>query len=60
MGAAQVPGLGRAWAVAQGGDAQRAGAAIASVIPRAWRAERERSASRSTHAMQLQNGKLCM
>eukprot|EP00965_Chrysotila_dentata_P113068 3735919-Pleurochrysis_carterae.AAC.1 len=44
MGAAQTRKLGRAWAVAQGRGAQRAGAAIASVVPRAWGAERERSA----------------
>ena len=54
MGAAQARGLGRAWAVARGGGAQRAGAAIASEFPRAWEAERERAAS--THAMQCQNG----
>eukprot|EP00965_Chrysotila_dentata_P021667 717501-Pleurochrysis_carterae.AAC.1 len=45
-----------------GGDqargAQRAGVAIASVVQRAWGAERERSAS--THTIGLQNGKLCM
>eukprot|EP00965_Chrysotila_dentata_P257767 6212996-Pleurochrysis_carterae.AAC.1 len=33
-------------------------AAIASDFLRAWGAERERSSS--THAMQLQNGKLCI
>eukprot|EP00965_Chrysotila_dentata_P070422 2327301-Pleurochrysis_carterae.AAC.1 len=58
MGAAQTRGLRRAWAVAQGRGAQQAGAAIMSAVPRAWKAERERSTSR--HAMRLQNGKLCM
>eukprot|EP00965_Chrysotila_dentata_P079959 2637490-Pleurochrysis_carterae.AAC.1 len=49
-----IEGLGasagaRAWAAAQRRGAPRAGAAIASGVPRAWGAERERSAS--THAM---------
>eukprot|EP00965_Chrysotila_dentata_P172038 5677058-Pleurochrysis_carterae.AAC.3 len=55
---AQARGMGRAWAVARGGGAQRAGAAIPSGFPRAWGAERERSAS--THAMRWQNGELCV
>eukprot|EP00965_Chrysotila_dentata_P260239 6213832-Pleurochrysis_carterae.AAC.2 len=38
--------------------AQRAGAAIATRVLKAWEAERERSTS--THAMRLQNSKLCM
>eukprot|EP00965_Chrysotila_dentata_P257128 6212776-Pleurochrysis_carterae.AAC.5 len=50
-------GLGRACAVAQGGGAHRSAAAIASENPKAWGAERERSAS--THAM-MQNGNQCM
>eukprot|EP00965_Chrysotila_dentata_P088289 2915578-Pleurochrysis_carterae.AAC.1 len=58
MGAAQARRLGRAWAVAQGGGAQRSGAAVASGFPRAWGAERERCAS--THAMRWQNRKPCM
>eukprot|EP00965_Chrysotila_dentata_P114524 3785038-Pleurochrysis_carterae.AAC.1 len=45
MEQARARGLGRAWAVARKGGAQQAGAAIASVIPRTWRAERERSTS---------------
>eukprot|EP00965_Chrysotila_dentata_P054752 1818334-Pleurochrysis_carterae.AAC.1 len=55
---AQARGLGAPTGRLKERGAQRAGAAIASRVPRAWGAERERSAS--MHAMRLQNGKLCM
>eukprot|EP00965_Chrysotila_dentata_P007017 228776-Pleurochrysis_carterae.AAC.1 len=58
MGAAQTRALGRAWAVARGGGAQQWVSTIASGFPRAWGAERRRSAS--TQAMRCKIGKLCM
>eukprot|EP00965_Chrysotila_dentata_P108008 3567289-Pleurochrysis_carterae.AAC.2 len=58
QGSSAGAGLGRAWAVARGGGANWTGAAIASGFPRAWEAERERSAS--TDTMRLQFGKLFM
>eukprot|EP00965_Chrysotila_dentata_P132826 4391916-Pleurochrysis_carterae.AAC.1 len=55
---AQARGLGAPTGRLKEWGPQRAGAAIASRLPRAWGAERDCSAS--MHAMLLPNGKPCM
>eukprot|EP00965_Chrysotila_dentata_P030951 1030971-Pleurochrysis_carterae.AAC.2 len=50
--------MGRACAVAQGGWLSERQRPSRTRIPRAWEAERERSAS--MHATRVQNGKQCM
>eukprot|EP00965_Chrysotila_dentata_P115166 3807381-Pleurochrysis_carterae.AAC.1 len=55
---AQARGLSAPTGRLKEGGAQRAGTAIASRVPRAWGAKRERSAS--MHATRVQNCKPCM